>query len=283
MTEKTLYLFAKGTPMTKRAVGLIDMGERLPLNVRNLAKTLNRLQTSYQFNDAGVITSDALGEPDIEGKWYDIPRLAALAKDRASGRFDFLVGITNCRITHTREDPVSSDRDYFSRSDFREVAIMSVNKSLLKYHPTGKSILQVAAFLLISEVAIMTAKTDLNHFDNPYCVFNECEDRNLLADCIESGEICHRCESIMNKANIPNSTIASLRSILEWCSKNSWGHACAKTIQNPATLLIAGTGIGWFTSLFFGKENYLIMIGIIALAIIVTLYLAKTSHAPNQK
>lgn len=265
--------------MNKITVGLIDIGEWLPLNVVNLAKTLNRLQTSYQFDNAGVITSDAIGEPDVEGKWYDIPRLADLAKERRSGNYNFVVGITDCRITHTSEGPPSSDRDYFSRSDFKEVAIISVNKSLLKYNPMGKTIRQFAAFLLIQEVAIMTAKKNLTHYGNVHCAFNECEDRDLLPGCIESGEICASCVAAIKKANIPDSTLTSLQSILEWCSRNSWRHAFGRTIQNPVTTLVLGGGIGWFAALFVGKEHYLIMIAIVLLPIIVTLYLAKNSHA----
>lgn len=265
--------------MKKHVVGLVDLGERLPLNLVSLAKKLNSLQTSFEFDDAGVITSDALGDPDVEGKWYDIPRLAVLVRRLGTPRYDYVVGFTNCRITHTEELPPSPERDYFSRSDFKKVAIISVSKSLLKHHSAGKTIIQFAGFLLIAEVAIMTAKRNLTHLGNIHCVFNECEDRDLLSGCIESGEICANCVTEIKKANVPDSTLASVRNILRWCSRNSWQHAFTRTMQHPVTGLALGVGIGWFTSLFVRKDYYLLMLGLTLVPICVALYMAKRSHA----
>lgn len=265
--------------MKKHSVGLVDLGERLPLSLKALAKKLNSLQASFEFDDAEVITSDALGDPDVEGKWYDIPRLFVLVERLASSRYDYVVGVTNCRITHTEEQPPSPDRDYFSRSDFEKVAIISVNKSLLEYHSAGKTIMQFAGFLLIAEVAIMSAKKNLTHYSNPHCVFNECEDKDMLSDCIESGEICATCVNEIKKANIPDSTLANFRKILRWCRTNSWRLAFARMIQHPVTGLALGVGIGWFTSVFAGKDYFPLMLGLTLLPICVVLYLAKRSHA----
>jgi hypothetical protein len=265
--------------MKKHTVGLVDLGERLPLSLKALAKKLNSLQVSFEFDDAGVITSDALGDPDVEGKWYDIPRLFVLVGRLAPSRYDYVVGVTNCRITHLEEQPPSTDLDYFSRSDFKKVAIISVNKSLLKYHSAGKTTVQFAGFLLMAEVAIMSAKKNLTHYGNPHCVFNECEDKELLSDCIESGEICATCVNEIKKANIPDSTLATFRKVMRWCGTNSWRLAFARTIQHPVTGLALGVGIGWFTSVFAGKDYYPLMLGLMSLPICVVLYLAKKSYA----
>jgi hypothetical protein len=265
--------------MKKHRVGLIDLGERLPLKVMGLAKKLNSLQRTFEFEQAGVLTSATLGDPEVEAKWYDIPRLFALVRTLATSRYDYVVGITNCRITHTEDQLPSPERDYFSRSDYEKVAIISVSKSLLKYHSAGKSISQFAGFLLISEIAIMAAKKNLTHYGNIHCVFNECEDRELLSGCIESGEICDNCVTEIKKANIPDGTLASVRKILRWCGKNSWRHAFTHAMQHPMTGLALGVGIGWFTSLFVGKHYYLLMLGLTLLPICVAIFLAKRSHA----
>lgn len=265
--------------MKTQIVGLVDLGESLSVNLAYLAKKLNSLQTSFEFDDAGTITSDALGDPEVQGKWYDIPRLFDLVRKLKTSRYDYVVGITDCRITHTGESPPSPDRDYFSLSDFENVAIISVSKSLLKYNSPGKTILQFVGFLLTAEVAIMAARTNLTHYGNIHCVFNECEDRDLLPGCIESGEICMTCVAKIKKANIPDTCLDSIRKILRWCRRNSWPHAFARTIQHPVTVVILGVGIGWFTSIFVGKDSYLLMLAIMLLPICVVLYLAKQSHA----
>ncbi len=265
--------------MKTQIVGLVDLGERLPVNLADLAKKLNRLQTSFEFDDAGAITSDALGDPEVEGKWYDIPRLFDLVRKLKTSRYDYVVGITDCRITHTGESPPSPDRDYFSLSDFENVAIISVNKSRLKYNSPGKTVLQFVGFLLTTEVAIMAARTNLTHYGNIHCVFNECEDTDLLPGCIESSEICMSCVAKIKKANIPDAILQSLQKILRWCSRNSWQHAFTRTMQHPITGIAVGVGVGWFTSIFVGKGSYLFMLAIMLLPVCVVLYLSKQSHA----
>jgi hypothetical protein len=48
-------------------VGLVDLGESLHFRVERLARTLNSLQKTYFFENAGVVTATVLGEPDVEG------------------------------------------------------------------------------------------------------------------------------------------------------------------------------------------------------------------------
>lgn len=267
--------------MRRTTVGLVSFGERLPIRAARLASKLNGLQASYQFDDAGIITAAVLGSPDVEGKWYEIQKLQDLVNTRYANRYDLLVGITDCRITETETDEPgkSVERDYFSRSDFNKAAILTVNKSALRYKPPNKSLEQFAAFLIITEVAIMTAKTNLTHFDNNHCIFNECEDRELLSTIIEHGEIGPECLAKIKNANVSDSELRSIRRVLRWCRTNSISNIVAQLLRDPLLTLVAGAGIGWLASIFMSKEQYPTVIGVIALLFIVKLFKFKNPGA----
>ena len=275
--------------MKKATVGIVGLGEKLPIDIEKLVALLNRRQKSYEFDFAGVITADVVGDPDIRNNWYDIPRLTKLVTARTAAHYDYVVGVTKTPITHSEDFPSASSGDipfpppkldYFSRSDYRRVAIITVQKSLLDAHTGGKPLLQVAAFLTVTEVLIMTAKENLTHYGDPDCAFNDCEDRDLLRGCIESGMICSaRCMGKLKSANVPDSTIESVKHVLRWCSRPTWGHAVKCTFQNAYVGLAIGTGIGWLSALYIGKDQYMLMIGVTLIPISVVLFLAKKNNA----
>lgn len=265
--------------MKKMTVGLIDLGEHLPFQLSKLAKNLNGLQASYDFQEVGKIPSSVLNAQElVRGIWYDIPHLWKLVGDSAPYRCDFVVGVTAGRITHKQEKPRAPDFDYFSRSDFKRVAIVSVNKSLLGYNSPGKTILQFVTYLLIQEVAIMTAKRSLNHFGSEPCLFNDCEDKGMLSTCIENGLICKDCRDNMTEAGIAGSVIASVGSVHAWCGKNSWSQALTTTVRHPAAGIALGTGIGWFMTLFVGRDGYLIVVGITLLPLVMITYISRKTR-----
>lgn len=268
--------------MKPQKVGLVDVGENLPLSLPKLAKILNGLQTSYHFDVGDEITSQKLGKPDVLYKWYEIPRLCTLVKDHNNGHYDYVIGIANCPLTHTEELQKNPDPDlnYFSRSDFKRAAVISVHESMLKYKSPGKDIYQYAAYLVITEALIMSAKTNLNHDERPFCVFYECGNREQLKGCMEKAEICHPCHAILNDANVSEAFITNAQRALMWCSKNSWSHVWHGTLVDPLIALIVGSGVGWFASIYLSKAFSSYVAALVVSSILISLY--RKRHATGQ-
>jgi len=263
--------------MKPLTVGLVDFGERLPLSLPTLAKTLNGLQTSYRFDDADVITADVLGAPDIESKWFEIPRLLPLLKNRCRTNNDFFVGVTNCRITHSKElqQFQDSDPEYFSRSDLDRFAIVSVHALVLRHTSPGTEMQQYAAFSIITELLNMTAKMNLNHDDNKHCAMYECGDRDELGHIIREGLLCPKCRSALKRANVSDDIITSAERVLKWSSRNSWRFTFSRTLEHPAIALLMGTSVGWFSCTFLPKQSYPIVAALTLLPILVMLFIMR--------
>lgn len=264
--------------MTRVRVGLVRLGDKLPFDVRAVAAKLNRLQSTFRFENAGSIDSELLGAPDLRARYFDLSRLRALLDEAYPSHYSFVIGVTNVRITDMNVESADDEMDYFSQSDFRRVAILTVNSAALRHKPASKTTVQYAAMCIICELTLMTAQTDLMHDAVHECAFNDCEDRNMLAESMSGGRICSACLAQLKAAAVPDNTLDSIRRVLSWCSATSWEFAVLRTLQSPFAGLFLGVGLGWFVSRFFDSESYFGVLVFTLLPLLLTLYAAKTSH-----
>jgi hypothetical protein len=206
--------------MKAQTVGLVELGSDLPFKIDYLVGKLNSLQSSYSFENGGEVAAEAIGEPDANGIWYHLPRMWTVLKKHFGKRgYQYIIGITNCRITHIHEEPATAAvRDYFSLSDLNSVAVIGVNYHSLIYKPKAKTAAQYAAFLVAHELAIMTAKVDLTHNGPMKCVFSDCADRTRLAESIDQGVISPGRVVLLKERNVP---VDSLQKIFDWTRNNS--------------------------------------------------------------
>ncbi len=259
-------------------VALIDIGEYLPLSLKNFSKELDSMQVSFYFEEAGSITSDVLGNPDVDDDWYDVSTMFNLMKKKiSSDDYHFIVGITQSKITDKTELAGKTEKDYFSQSDLQQHSIISVNKQVLKYNSPNKGNNKYVAHLLMNELLRNLAKKSLNHLGQKPCLFNECEDRSILSECIEQSRICHNCLAELKKNNVSDSILKDVSKILAWCRLNSWEFAFKNILQHPFSVLGLGIGLGWFTSVFITKEYYPIILAITILPVFIVFLLSRFS------
>ena len=248
--------------MNGYTVALVDVGENLPLDIHRLVKRLNSLQKSFHFVQRGVITASVLGQPDIEDEWYDVAKvLQIIAAKTDTNGFDLVIGITKVKISNQADVGAKPEKNYFSLSDLQRISIISAHPKVLKYHSEKKGIDRYISFLAICELLINLSHANLSHFGEEPCLFNECEDRATLCDCISKGHICADCITQLKKANVSNSILQDAKKVLHWCRRNSWGYAARNTLSHPVPSLGFGTGLGWLCSVFLTQKYYPIIIG----------------------
>lgn len=257
-------------------VGLVDVGENLPLNIHHLATKLNSLQSAYHFEEAGVVTAQILGDPDVDVEWYDTTRLLDLISAKVnSDRLDFIIGLTSSKITNEAELSGKPDKDYFSMSDFKKFSIISANGKVLRYNPKHKSVQTYVSHLIIGELLVNLAGENLSHLGEVPCVLNECEDRDTLTDCIKKGQICTTCITRLKGKNVGDFAIANAKKILSWSTRNTWGYSFKNILLHPVPSLAFGVGLGWFSSEFVSSQFYPIMIVVVLLSAISVLLLTR--------
>lgn len=238
-------------------VALIDLGSGLPIDLRRLSWRLNHLQRTFRFSVDGAVSATELGAPDVEDERYDAPTLLNLMESRFGGlSADIVMGVTRAKITFRAKWDAKPDKDYFCLSDQRRNSIVSVNPRVLQHSDPDKGVIRYAVFLIMCELLINYCKTDLTHFGEEMCLFNECEDRAMLAECIAAAAICQRCETTLKLHEIDDSTVKDVRRVLSWCQRNTWRTALRYTIANPLTSLGLGIASGWLVSLFLDVKYW---------------------------
>ena len=175
---------------------------------------------------------------------------------------DYVIGITRTRLTHKVEWVGKPDKDYFSLSDLGRYSIVSVNQKVLQFAAPSKGVARYVAFLSLCELLINCSKANLSHPGEEICLLNECEDRSMLAECMNDARLCSSCENALLSHGIAKQRVADAKRIILWCRCNSWGTALKQAIINPVSSLGLGTGVGWFASTFWGKEKYVVIIAV---------------------
>jgi hypothetical protein len=237
-------------------VGLVEMGEPLPLNLLSLARRLNRLQSACRFHVVGSITAEALGDPDVRDHSYDAQNLQErLSQFSSVDSPGFLVGVTNVRLAAKPAASRRFETDYFSLSDFSKVAVISTHHSIAQFRGPTVTMDQYVGHLLMCELLMLIAKKNLSHTSNRLCLFDECEDRSALKMCIDNASICPTCVAALKQNNVSTDTIQSALRVLRWCRRNQWSFVIRFTLSHPVTALSVGTALGWYSSAFVSARH----------------------------
>ena len=264
-------------PSSTVKVALLDLGERLQVNLDWLARKLNSLQSSFTFTTVAPVTSAKIGDPNIQedwNTWYEFePMFCLLRCHGCFTKYSYIIGITHLAVTERVEDTGKSGGEYFSLSDIEKVAVISLNANVLKHNSPSKSAYQYLAHIMVCELLIMLCKKDLIHAKNNFCLFDDCVDRALFRQSIELGEICEECRSKLKKHNISNKVITDVLAVLKWCKTDLIKYSVRKTLLNPFTLLSIGTGFGWLGSAFVKPNHYLaVLFSLLSIPVFVFIY-----------
>ena len=263
--------------ITKTRVALVDMGERLPIDLNKLSGKLNSKLNSFEFSPAQSITAARIGDPTIADEWHDVEILLDMLRtDSRLQSYDLIIGFTHYKITEKASPPDSNHRDYFCLSDFHKVSVISLNDNIVKFKPPGRNLYQYAAFLSICELLINLAKKDMVHSATNFCLFDDCEDRLGFRQGMEKGEICTGCLSKLEKAGVSRTVVIQAQKVLKWCKYNSLRHSIIQTLCNPIITLALGTAVGWTAKSYVPKEQSIIIF--IPTAIIIIIMLIYTRY-----
>lgn len=238
-------------------VALVDVGERLKVDLSVLVNKLNSSQKTFRFSYVGKIYSEVVGDPDLGEYWYRLETLINILKRHFSlnESFDFVIGITDFRMTD--EESFSNKdlpiKDYFSHSDCDRLSLVSTNDHVYVYNSKLRDAYQYAAYQIIAELFINISKRDLMHKRPDNCLFDNCEDRTTFKKSIELSYICRGCEKEL--ARFDKRMIKDFLKILTYCKGNDWKLALVSAVKSPATNLIAGALLGWILSIITPPQN----------------------------
>lgn len=262
-------------------VALMDVGEMASVDLNTLSWKLNALQRSFQFSTVSPIPSEALGDPDVQGQWYNIRRLFDhINAHPRSSDYDFLVGITAFKMTDRRDPRAKTEKDYFSFSDLQKASVVSVNPSVLIHKSESKSIYQYISFLMMGELLCNITKKYLLHDTIHGCLFDECEDRSSLIQGIEAARICEDRIAAIKTVGVAQLVIDDVHTVLNWCSRNTWHFAIGSAAKNPFVYfsIALGAGFSWLASEFITKFFGLFVFLFSLVPPLVILYRYKLSH-----
>ena len=259
--------------MAKFQVALVDLGERLPISTRRLARELGRHLTGFRFHTVEPITPGRMGAPTIEDEWYDVAALfQLLGSHEPSQRSDLVVGITHAKISEQPPSAFLDRRDYFSQSDQNRISVISLNDGVFQYNLPGKNAYQYLAFLIVGELLINLAKQDLMHSETNYCLFDDCANRRDFSRGMEKGRICVGCLAKLNNLGVSADVVGQAQAVLRWCRRTPMRYAAVKTMRNPFTTLSLGTATGWLCKTFLSGD-YLIHVLFAAAVIPIWVFL----------
>ncbi|MHB8579338.1 MAG: hypothetical protein ACYDA4_05695 [Ignavibacteriaceae bacterium] len=255
--------------MIKYNIGLVNIGENLPVNLDSLVKKLNKLQNIFIFNNAFSISVDKIGKPDRE-QWYDYRKLIlSISNESRSDNFDYLIGLTRFPITDIKEFEELQEVDYFSQSDYKKHCIISISPSVKKYLSKDKDWYQYVAYTLMCELLIVMCKKDLSHPEQKLCLFDECDNRIEIQACMDKGIICDQDKYIIRSIVDPQ-IVPEVEKILNWCRIKRWRTALKNTIVHPLVTLYIGAALGSLNYFFI-----LSCIPIILLSMVSFRYFSK--------
>lgn len=252
-----------------RRVGLLVVGDRLLIKLPLLARRLNSLQHTFRFEAMDSIPLEVLGEPLVD-EFYDARALFGEFRTRcAFDTFDFIIGVTELPITDSENKNTQSreKRVYFSLSDCDKVSVISANKELLEFKSPLKDTYQYVAYLAMCEVLINFARSDLMHAAPKRCLFDDCEDRKTLKECLEEGKICPKCLGNLENAHVSRQVVNDVEAVLRWCKKNKVMITLIHAANSPWFMLLFATAVALPVTWLIPPARYTILIVIVVLAL----------------
>ncbi len=106
----------------------------------------------------------------------------------------------------------------------------------------------------MGELLILIAKKNMSHTVSKQCLFDECENRSELYECIKNASICPECVAKLKGKNVNHHAIESALCVLRWCKRNQWSFVGRFTVSHSVTALSVGTALGWYASTFVIRE-----------------------------
>ena len=247
-------------------VGMVDLGEDLPIRIPVLCRKLNSLQKSLGFHHAGIITTERLGAPDVGGRYYSARRVfSVLAKCGFPGRSEFAAGLTRHMLMDEPRDGTHQRIECFSMSDFKTLSVIGLGRGMTRHRSPTKTIYQYAAYLTMCELLQNMVGASLSHEMPRFCLFDECEDRPSLGDCMDRHRICSRCVPRLERGNVPKAVLDDVQRVLNWCGGVTILSAARQALQCQGTSIAMGVGLGWLAGKMLPDPSlYPVVVAVVA-------------------
>jgi hypothetical protein len=221
-----------GTPLARQRrpfqIALLDLGQLTNLNIPQLAQKLNSLQQIFHY--AAVTPVDNLGDYD-ELHWHSYEKLFSLVHSHTIGtKFRYGIGIIHERLP----------RDSFNFHDIERGTGVITVADAEQYNPPGKTLEQYAAYLILCETFNLVGGIEFEHPEVHYCLFDLCQTKANLINCIKKARIEDDCLVQLGRAGFNENDIVAAKMILNFVAKTNVTNVILKSLNNPIVGILCG-------------------------------------------
>jgi len=209
-------------------IALMNLGGLLPIDLNRLAQDLNRARGQKLFEFHAVKMPVPLPGRDLPHAYS----FASLFRTIKGNLFAHSFGIG---ITHE----VLEDSRFNWHDENLGVGAITIDHAEV-YNPPGRSLYQYVAYLVLCEALCITSKTQLEHTDRYFCLFDMCTDREDIKTCIKEAHIHEGCKRRLVSLGFTPHDLASADDILRFVKQISISHAVRETIENPFVGFLLG-------------------------------------------
>lgn len=247
-------------PQQNLAIVTADRKEEVPIGA--LVRRLNSLQTlfHYQVIDPPLI----LGEYDERHLYNDQTYYDAIAKRIANSPIKWGIAIVSEEL---------QEGSFNRHNEVTGCGVITV-KHYKEYIPNGHSLDQYLAFLILCESFCIVCGQHLEHHMRCYCLFDMCDDKHDLIECIRKSFIHEDCEQKIFAAGFTHEDFSEAEKILSFARRANTNYKFAKFASRWYVTLELGVLIGLIAS-FLVAVNLLIS-GVIVLGFLIVLLIQIT-------
>jgi hypothetical protein len=219
-------------------IALVNLGGLLPFNITKLANDLNRLKNQKLFVFHPIALSVDLPDRDLP-HGYSLHSLYQTVSNALAGSgYSFGIGITHEILEDTRFNWHDTEKG---------VGCITIDQAEV-YNPAGRTIYQYVAYLVLCEALCITGRTQFEHRERFYCLFDECLERMDLKACLMRPHI--HCKDRLKAVGFTDRDIDSAEAILHYVKKRHFSNVLAVAFSKWYTGVILGILISSSINLF---------------------------------
>jgi hypothetical protein len=222
-------------PHENLAIVRVDSREDIPL--KRVINKLNSLQTLFQYKIVNPPMS--LDEYDLRHLYSDKIYFETMAHRIEKSPLKWAITIVSEEL---------EDGSFNRHNQEAGFGVISV-KHYKEYLPSGRNLDQYLAFLILCESFCLVSGQHLEHHLRKFCLFDICDDKNDLIECIRISFIHEACKTKIIDAGFKESDILEAEKILAFVRKPDTFYKINKFISSPLISLQIGIFLGLLPSL----------------------------------
>jgi hypothetical protein len=234
----TLAEIAGAPPVvtSTRTVGLVSMrgldcvpfatGRKFKLD--RFVETLNELQGSFEF----ICEDDhwEFGTYDATHLYRNERYFERLVQTRQRRDWDAAIAIT---AEELQNGVFNTHRESAS------VGVITANR-FKEYLPPGGTLYRYLAYLVMCETLCLLARRQFEHREYKLCLFDMCEKKSDLKDCLAAPTIHADCLTRLRSAGITEQQIDDVYKILGYVGTSSLGKLVTRGVSEPGSGFLLG-------------------------------------------